>query len=457
MRSILLSLVILPILGCTQNSAVSNKCPDQPIQSLQPSNVKSITLPAKLSDTASQEIQLGYTFEAKTGQKINLRNIDNLCVWIYSPDNQLLSGVDLPKTGKYTVQIASKKDSKKLDIDIGFNDVNLATTSPSATKQNLTDNNQKNQETVQAIEARTGELLNLFVGNLPVSVIIDDIRKRTPITVQVDAITQSSVAPTSQSAALSTISLTGKATNYSELNDFVLLLRASPILKGENTQLVSSSIQQATSEKNFTLINFQIRAVVNSPTEILPPYLQKIGADGLVARINLLKQQGVISEGQVTSKSNIVQTIEEANRRIIFVLSLLPNVDNIDTLIRDIKEQIPKKIVFALPPDFSYELEGTVRTFQPTEPVIGALYNTYSFTVGFDGKYEDILNTIQKIERLKPLLIVKDFKLTKKALPTTTFKFSRPLAAGKEKNILDNLPPLLGADFTIQVFVPKTL
>jgi hypothetical protein len=137
MRSILLSLVVLPILGCPmsavtpQNSAVSDKCPVEPIQTLQPSNVKPITLPAKLSDMASQDLQLGYTFEAQTGQKINLRNIDNLCVWIYSPDNQLLSGTDLPKTGKYTIQIASPKSSKKLDIDIGFNDVNTATTSPS--------------------------------------------------------------------------------------------------------------------------------------------------------------------------------------------------------------------------------------------------------------------------------------------------------------------------------------
>ncbi|MBD2319527.1 hypothetical protein [Phormidium tenue] len=161
-------------------------------------------------------------------------------------------------------------------------------------------------------------------------------------------------------------------------------------------------------------------------------------------------------EGQVASKGNIAQRIEAANQQNKFVLSLLPSVDNIDTLIRDIQEQIPKTIVIALPPDFSYELAGTLRTFQPTAPVIGAQYNTYSFTVGFDGKFEDVLNTIQRIERLRPLLVVKDLKLTKKALPTTTFKFSRPIAAGKEKEILDSLPPLIGADFTLQAFVPKT-
>ena len=161
-------------------------------------------------------------------------------------------------------------------------------------------------------------------------------------------------------------------------------------------------------------------------------------------------------KGQVASKSNIAQKIEEANQQNTFVLSLLPNVDNIDTLIRDIQEQIPKTIVIALPPDFSYELAGTLRNFQPSIPVVGTQYDTYSFTIGFDGKFEDVLSTIQKIERLKPLLVVKDLKLTKKALPTTTFKFSRPIAAGKEKDILDILPPLIAADFTLEAFVPKT-
>jgi type IV pilus assembly protein PilN len=154
----------------------------------------------------------------------------------------------------------------------------------------------KTQETeLQAIQARTGELVNLFVGNMPVSAIADDIRKRTPITVQVEAITQASVAPTAQAPATSQISLTGKATSYNELNDFLLLLKASPLLEGKETILVSSVLQPATNDKNFTLVNFQIRTAVTakSPADILPA-LQKTGADGLVTRVNLLKQQGVI-------------------------------------------------------------------------------------------------------------------------------------------------------------------
>ena len=167
------------------------------------------------------------------------------------------------------------------------------------------------------------------------------------------------------------------------------------------------------------------------------------------------KESGLAALKQkVASKGDVAIRIEEANKQNQFVLSLLPSVDNIDTLMRDIQEQIPKTITIALPPDFTYELAGTMRTFQPAPPIKEAQYTRYTFTIGFDGKFEDVLNTIQKIERLKPLLAVKDLKLTKKSLPVEKFKFSRPIAAGKEREILDSLPPLIGADFTLEAFVP---
>jgi type IV pilus assembly protein PilN len=151
------------------------------------------------------------------------------------------------------------------------------------------------ENVLKDIEARTGELVNLFVGNFPVSAITDDIRKRTPITVQVEAITQASVAASATDRAKTTIFLNGKATSYNELNDFLLLLKASPLLEDKDTVLVSSSLLPATSDKNFNLVNFQIITATTSksPADILPE-LQKTGADGLVTRVNLLKQQGVI-------------------------------------------------------------------------------------------------------------------------------------------------------------------
>jgi type IV pilus assembly protein PilO len=174
------------------------------------------------------------------------------------------------------------------------------------------------------------------------------------------------------------------------------------------------------------------------------------------ANIETKKQEVASLEAQVTSKGNVAEKIEQAKQKNEFVLSLLPNVSNIDTMIRDIQEQVPKTIVIALPPDFSYELAGTMRTFQPIAPVDKGQYVSYAFTIGFDGKFEDVVGAIQRIERLKPLLVVRDLKLTRKTIPTDSFKFSRPIAPGREQDLVNSLPPLLGADFTLVASVPKS-
>jgi len=154
------------------------------------------------------------------------------------------------------------------------------------------------EKQLQAIQDRTNQILTLFVGNLPMSAIADDLRRRTPLTVQIKSITQQAAAAAAaapQATSQSTITLDGTATNYNELNDYILLLKASPLLDSDKTKLVSSTLQPATSDKNFTLVNFQILATTTSksPAELLPQ-LQKLGADGLVARVNLLRQKGVI-------------------------------------------------------------------------------------------------------------------------------------------------------------------
>ncbi len=152
------------------------------------------------------------------------------------------------------------------------------------------------EKQLQAIQDRTNQILNLFVGNLPVSAVIDDLRRRTPLTVQIKSITQQTAAAAApQASSQSTITLNGTATNYNELNDYILLLKSSPLLDSDKTKLVSSTLQPATTDKNFTLVDFQILVTTTSksPAELLAQ-LQKLGADGLVARVNLLRQKGVI-------------------------------------------------------------------------------------------------------------------------------------------------------------------
>jgi type IV pilus assembly protein PilN len=148
------------------------------------------------------------------------------------------------------------------------------------------------EKQLKEVEDRTNKIATLFVGSFPTSAIANEIRNRTPITVQVNSISQKSPTPADPTQS---ILLDGKVTNYNELNDFMLLLKASPLLDAEKTRLVTSTLQQATVSSNFTLVNFQVETAVTSksPAELLPE-LQKRGAEGLVARVNLLKQQGVI-------------------------------------------------------------------------------------------------------------------------------------------------------------------
>jgi len=149
------------------------------------------------------------------------------------------------------------------------------------------------EQQLKTIEDRTNKISALFVGDFPASAIADEIRKRTPITVQVASIIQKSASAGDPNQS---ILLDGKVTNFNELNDFILLLKASPLLDAEKTRLVTSSLQQVTNfDANFTLVNFQVEtAVTQKGAAELLPELQKRGADGLVSRINLLKQQGVI-------------------------------------------------------------------------------------------------------------------------------------------------------------------
>jgi type IV pilus assembly protein PilN len=136
-----------------------------------------------------------------------------------------------------------------------------------------------------AVEARTNELLNLFVGQLPINAVLDDIKRRTPSTVQVIGFSQTG----------KDIKLDGQATTYNELNDFVLLLKSSRFLDPLKTNLSSASLVPATKDKPFSVVTYKIETSLTTESSAqLLPELQKAGADGLVTRVNLLQREGVI-------------------------------------------------------------------------------------------------------------------------------------------------------------------
>jgi len=143
-----------------------------------------------------------------------------------------------------------------------------------------------NSETViKEIEDQTNQLVTLFVGDIPASAVLQEVRQRLPIGVQVDSINQTA----------KDITLVGQATSFNDINDTLLLLQSSPYLDPAKATIRFAKLQPEKPDVRVTLIDFEIGATLTSePATKLLPQLQNSGAEGLVQRIKLLQEKGVM-------------------------------------------------------------------------------------------------------------------------------------------------------------------
>jgi type IV pilus assembly protein PilN len=141
------------------------------------------------------------------------------------------------------------------------------------------------EQAVKAIDDRTDALVKLFVGSIPPSAILQDIRARAPGNVQVASIDQSGKG----------LKIVGLSTSYEGVNDFLLLLQSSPYLNTEMTKLGSAKLRAESKDIKVSVIDYEITSTLvdKSATDLLPE-LQKSGAEGTVTRIKLLQQKGAI-------------------------------------------------------------------------------------------------------------------------------------------------------------------
>ncbi|WP_013334911.1 hypothetical protein [Gloeothece verrucosa] len=114
-------------------------CSESPKVVLKSENVKSINLseqPIIESGIAKQDQAIGYTFKAEKGQRFSYQTDDNLCVWIYTPEQQLLNSTTLPKKGIYTVEILTPIGSRTFEIEMSLNTVQANNSNPTINKNN---------------------------------------------------------------------------------------------------------------------------------------------------------------------------------------------------------------------------------------------------------------------------------------------------------------------------------
>ncbi|AFY83812.1 hypothetical protein [Oscillatoria acuminata] len=106
----------------SQQTTPDQSCPTNP-PLLEANQVKSISLsstPVQESGQIRANQSLGYSFEAEANRQLFFNTQDNLCIWIYAPDNQIVTNTTLPKTGKYTMQISTPQGFTTFEIQLSL-------------------------------------------------------------------------------------------------------------------------------------------------------------------------------------------------------------------------------------------------------------------------------------------------------------------------------------------------
>ena len=129
MKNLLFYLSLLSISGCqglsqkTQLPQVSTGCTEKPQVVLTKENITKITLENQIinkSGQASATQSVGYTFAAQAGQKLSYRTQDDICIWTYTPDNQLLDSGEIPQSGNYILQVSAPRGSTTFNLKMSL-------------------------------------------------------------------------------------------------------------------------------------------------------------------------------------------------------------------------------------------------------------------------------------------------------------------------------------------------
>jgi type IV pilus assembly protein PilN len=194
---------------------------------------------------------------------------------------------------------------------------------------------QEMEQQVTAVNDETQAFVSVFTQIKPWSAILQDIRDRVPKNVQIDKIEQkgaTSQGSTATPATGTTLTITGVAGTYDDINDLVLSLQQSNFLQAKKTKLISAEeadfpigdlpedertalqsrirlgqlpgvpknlqLGQGNLKETYTfpkVVKYEIQTELGDiPASKLTKELASKGAVGLVTRLRTLEQKGVI-------------------------------------------------------------------------------------------------------------------------------------------------------------------
>jgi hypothetical protein len=158
-------MIFLFLNSCSQNQTTSDnlgqseaiqkspstECANKPQVSLKEENIENIDFdnsPVTQSGIIRKNEMIGYRFQGESDQRLNYQTNDNICVWIFTPNNQLLQQSQLPITGTYIMQVSTPIGSRTFDIT-----VNLESAKPLASNSKVTEDDETTIERVSPRKA----------------------------------------------------------------------------------------------------------------------------------------------------------------------------------------------------------------------------------------------------------------------------------------------------------------
>lgn len=149
----------------------------------------------------------------------------------------------------------------------------------------------KSEAEIVTIDQQTQQLLTLFVGDVPSSALLQDIRERTPLNVKIDSFTQLDKKVTLQGQAAATDE---KASAFDQVNDFMLKLQESPYLAASGVELKSAKLSSPKKDVAVDVAQYQVELTLTPETALdLRQELEKSQSEGIISRIAVLKEKGI--------------------------------------------------------------------------------------------------------------------------------------------------------------------
>lgn len=149
---------------------------------------------------------------------------------------------------------------------------------------------------ITTIDQQTQQLLTLFVGDIPASAILQDIRERTPANVKIKSFQQLDRKITLEGEVAAS---SPKDSAFDQINDFMLKLQESPFLAANGVELKSAKLAPPRKDVEVDIAQYSIELTLTPANALdLEAALQRVQSDGILARIAILRQKGVAISSQ---------------------------------------------------------------------------------------------------------------------------------------------------------------